>query len=376
MVSAITVRKALQRFSVMLALWTTVACLFAAQWYTYDSVHAHPGPFLVYLRWNIEQWYAWLLLSPFVLKLAARWPIDLSRPWRAAPLHLAVSVLVAFLALLVQSVIGYFLEPQHSSVFGNMPLLLTKDVATGILTYWFLTVLAQTLYFYKENSQRQVRESQLEQQLARTQLQVLQMQLHPHFLFNTLHAIGTLIHEDPDSAEQMLLDLSALLRIFLEQESSQLISLRRELHLVDLYLRIQRIRFRDRLSIRMNVAPSTLNYSVPSLILQPLVENAIVHGIATHPGSDEIEISSREQAGSLLIEIRNSNSILSPRVTLLGDGWGVGLSNTRRRLAQLYNGTAQLLLEAQLPRGVVCSITMPLVAASEAPSAEEALLSL
>jgi two-component system, LytTR family, sensor kinase len=376
MAPIITVRSAARQFALLFVLYSAVGLLFATQWYTYDLTYSHAGPFMNYLRWNIEQWYAWLLLSPLVLLLAAWRPIDPLRPWKTIPLHLVASVVVAFLALLVQSVMGRLLDPQPAPMFSRITLLVTKDLVMGILAYWGLTVLAQTLRYQKENSLRQVRESLLEQQLATTQLQVLQMQLHPHFLFNTLHAIGTLIREDPESAEQMLLDLGELLRVLLEQEASQLISLRRELHLVELYLNIQRIRFRDRLSVRMSIAPQTLDFSVPSLFLQPLVENAVVHGIAVRPGSDEIEILSYEEQGSLRIEIRNANSVLSSKVTAAGDGWGVGLSNTQKRLAQLFNGSARLKLEAQLPHGVVCSVSLPLFAANTAPSTEEALLSL
>jgi two-component system, LytTR family, sensor kinase len=244
----------------------------------------------------------------------------------------------------------------------------------GILTYWGLTALAQTLHFYKENSNRQIRESQLERQLAQAQLKVLQMQLHPHFLFNTLHAIGTLVYEDPKSAEQMLLNLGSLLRVFLEQEAAQKISLRRELHLVDLYLSIQKIRFQDRLTVRSIIDPETLDCAIPSLLLQPLVENAIVHGIAKNPGNDEIEISSSHQRGRLVIKISNANSTLLSEVRPDGGGWGVGLSNTMQRLAQTYDGSAKLSINARAPRGVVCEISLPFAkSASELTAAEELL---
>lgn len=356
----IFLRESVRRFVQLFALWTTVAVLFSVQWYTYDALHAHPSPVMNYLRWNIEQWYTWLLLSPLVLWLATRRPIDPRHPHRALPLHLVASVLFAFLAVFVQSVISLFLEPGSPPVLKSALFILSKDVAMGIGTYWALTGLAQTLHFYKENSARQIRESQLESQLAQAQLQVLQMQLHPHFLFNTLHAIGALIHEDPKSAEQMLLNLSSLLRVFLEQESSKQIALRRELRLIDLYLSIQKIRFRDRLTVRTNIDPMTLDASIPSLILQPLVENAIMHGIARNPGSDEIDISSSRQEGRLIIAITNSNSSLPGDVHSDGTGWGVGLSNTMQRLAQTYNGSAQLMIRARSPRGVVCEISMPL----------------
>lgn len=376
-------KKFARRFAQLFLLWTAVALLFATQWYSFDSLHGHPAPVFAYVRWNMEQWYAWLLISPLVLRLATKRPIDPRHPQRALPLHLLASVLFALLALFVQASISHFLEPGtpslrngFSPILDNVRWLLGKDVAMGIVTYWALTGLAQTLHFYKENSNRQVRESQLERRLAQAQLQVLQMQLHPHFLFNTLHAIGTLIHEDPESAEKMLLDLSSLLRVFLEHESSQQISLRRELHLVDLYLSIQKIRFRDRLTVRTLIDPATLDCSIPSLILQPLVENAIVHGIAKNPGDDTIEIKSSQQAGRLVVEISNSNSSLPGEVRLDGAGWGVGLSNTSQRLTQVYNGSSSLSLRALSPRGVVCSIAIPFEKSASVSSSEEELLAL
>jgi two-component system, LytTR family, sensor kinase len=372
----VSTTKYARRFVQLFALWSTVVVLFALQWYTYDSLHGHPSPVIAYFRWNMEQWYTWLLLSPLVLWLAAKRPIDLRHPQRALLLHFLASVAFAFVAVVVQSVISHFFEPGAPSVLKSMALILSKDVAMGILTYWGLTALAQTLHFYKENNSRQIRESQLEGQLAQAHLKVLQMQLHPHFLFNTLHAIGTLVYEDPKSAEQMLLNLSSLLRVFLEQEASQQISLRRELHLVDLYLSIQKIRFRDRLTVRSVIDPETLDCSIPSLLLQPLVENAIVHGIAKNPGNDEIEISSSHERGGLLIRISNANSTLPSEVRPDGAGWGVGLSNTMQRLAQTYEGAAKLSIKLRSPRGVVCEISVPFAKGAAVLSAEEELLTL
>ena len=381
-----SLRNPVRRFAQFFGMWTAVAMMFALQWYSYDALHGHSGPFLTYVRWNLEQWYAWWLISPLALRLAAKRPIDPQHPLRQLPLHTVVSVLFAVLAVTVQSVLGAFIEPgappfSHFSAFlhtirNNVVLLLGKDVAMGILTYWALTGLAQTLHFYRENSNRQLRESQLESQLAQAHLQVLEMQLHPHFLFNTLHAIGTLIHDDPESAEQMLLNLSALLRVFLEEESSQQISLRRELHLVDLYLSIQRIRFKDRLTVRSTIDPETLDCAIPSLILQPLVENAIVHGIAKNPGDDEVEISSSMRSGRLEIQISNSNSSLPPGLGADEVNWGVGLTNTMQRLRQTYNGSAQLSLRAGSPRGVICEISMPFRIALSSNVQGDALLTL
>src|ERR1700761_7423283 len=145
-------KKYVRRFLQLLALWSAVVVLFALQWYSFDVLHGHPGPFLVYVRWNMEQWYTWLLLSPLVLWLAAKRPIDPRHPQRALLLHLLASVVFAFVAVGVQSVIAHFVEPGVNPILKSMAFILSKDLAMGILTYWGLTALAQTLHFYKENS--------------------------------------------------------------------------------------------------------------------------------------------------------------------------------------------------------------------------------
>jgi sensor histidine kinase YesM len=360
----------------ILLLWTVVATLFAIQWYTYDTFHGQVLPWSHYVRWTVEQWYAWAALTPLVTWLAMKRPILPRRIWASLPLHLVASLIVCLIAIVLQAVLSYFLNAENWPVSRYVGLYLSKDVAINIATYWALTGFAQTMSYYREAGRRELRETQLEKQLAQAQLQVLQMQLHPHFLFNTLHAIGTLIQEDPEAAEQMLLDLSSLLRVFLEGQSSQEITLQRELHLVDLYMGIQQTRFRDRLTVRSHIDSEARDCLVPCLLLQPLVENAIVHGIATNPGQDTVEIAARLEDGLLILEISNHNSVLSRKVTAEGTGFGVGLSNTRQRLAQMYNGSADLSITERAPRGVVCTITVPAVKTSSMLLAEEAILAL
>lgn len=368
-------RKLLPRAVQLFALWTAVVILFALQWYSYDIVHGNPHNLLQALRWSMEQWYPWLILSPAVLWLAAKYPIDPQRPFRWLPLHLIASLVGASSVICMQVFMSHFMEP-GSGLLRILMYILSKDSAIDISTYWAITALAQMLYFSRQISKRQLRETELEKQLAQAQLEVMQMQLHPHFLFNTLHAIGTLIREEPEAAEKMLLNLGSLLRIFLEQNSSRQISLRRELSLVDHYLSIQRVRFRDRLTIVSRIAPETLDASVPSLILQPIVENAIVHGVAKNPGCDLIEISSWLHQSELQIEISNSNSVLPGDVGERGTGWGIGLTNTEQRLAQIYNGAAKLSIRALSPQGVVCRLTMPFTKSTVESQQTEAMLSL
>ena len=188
---------------------------------------------------------------------------------------------------------------------------LAQHFATGLLTYWALFAIHQAIHFHAEKARREVEASRLATELAQSRLLALKSQLQPHFLFNTLHAIITLLDEDKVSAEDMLLRLSDLLRAFLEDYDGQEISLRQELTLIELYLGIQRTRFKDRLTTRIYIAPDTLDCAVPSLILQPIVENAIRHGIGQRVGSDNIEIESRREGDTLCIDVRNRNSTLA-----------------------------------------------------------------
>jgi LytS/YehU family sensor histidine kinase len=233
-----------------------------------------------------------------------------------------------------------------------------QHFATGLLTYWALFAIQQAMAYHEERARRELEASRLNAELAKSRLQALKSQLQPHFLFNTLHAIATLLDEDTLSAEDMLLRLSDLLRAFLEDYDGQEISLRRELVLLDLYLGIQRTRFKDRLTTQIYVSPDTLRGAVPSLILQPIVENAIRHGIGESVGADCIEIESRREGDSLCIDVRNRNSTLESGKST-ASGHGIGLSNTALRLRELYGDDAQVRLEMIWPQGVVCRLRLP-----------------
>ncbi|PTT37676.1 sensor histidine kinase, partial [Stenotrophomonas sp. HMWF022] len=229
--------------------------------------------------------------------------------------------------------------------------------------------IQQALHFQQEKVRREVEASRLATELAQSRLLALKSQLQPHFLFNTLHAIITLLDEDKASAEDMLLRLSELLRAFLEDYDGQEISLRQELELIELYLGIQRTRFKDRLHSRIYVAPELLDGAVPSLILQPLVENALRHGIGRNLGEDNIEIEGRRDGDMLCIEVRNQNSTLQQPGA--PGGHGIGLSNTRLRLRELYGDAAEVRLDLLWPQGVACRVRLPLRMLDDADDAPE-----
>ena len=338
-----------------LGLWTAVVVVFAIQRSMNDALNGTNWAGHVYLRWSMIQWYTWAALAPLVFRLAERYPVQAPLRLRGLGMQLLASVGVTLLSLVIGAFVSTMFEP--SSFRQQLWFFLSMHFATGLFTYWALFAIRQALHFHAEKTRREVEASQLAAELAQSRLLALKSQLQPHFLFNTLHAIVTLLDEDKASAEQMLLRLSDLLRAFLEDYDGQEISLRQELVLIELYLGIQRTRFKDRLTTQIYIAPDTLDCAVPSLILQPLVENAIRHGIGSRVGSDCVEIESRREGDHLCLEVRNRNSTLQPGTT--GQGHGIGLSNTRLRLRELYGDAADVRLDMLWPQGVACRIRLP-----------------
>jgi hypothetical protein len=352
-------------------LWTVVAVVFALQRYLQDDLTGHTWSLFDYLRWSLIQWYTWAALAPQVFRLAATYPIRPPVRLRGLGVQLPLSLGVTLAAQLIGALVSTVTE--GSSLGEQMNQFVGQHVATGLLTYWALFAIQQAMQYHDEKTRRDVEASRLATELAQSRLHALKSQLQPHFLFNTLHAIATLLKEDALSAEDMLLRLSDLLRAFLEDYDGQEISLRRELVLLDLYLGIQQMRFKDRLSTRIYVSPDTLDCAVPSLILQPIVENAIRHGIGERVGVDCIEIESRRDGGTLRIEVRNRNSTLQKDGEAVGKraGHGIGLSNTALRLRELYGDAAHVRLDMIWPEGVVCRIQLPFRVIEEMDDAPE-----
>ncbi|WP_422506303.1 sensor histidine kinase [Stenotrophomonas sp. GZD-301] len=344
------------RLSRYIALWTLVAVVFAVQNSVNSGMPGTDWPLWDLTRWSLIQWYTWAALAPAVFRLAERFPVRGAQRFHGLGAQVVASVCMTFAAMVVGALVSTLFEP--SGFVEQLGYFLEQHFAIGLLTYWTLFAIQQALHFHAEKARRELEASQLATELAQSRLLALKSQLQPHFLFNTLHAIITLLDEDTVSAEDMLLRLSDLLRAFLEDYDGQEIRLRQELDLIELYLGIQRIRFKDRLTTRTYIAPDTLDCAVPSLILQPLVENALRHGIGQRVGSDTIDIETRRDGDALCIEVRNRNSTLSAEPTASA-GHGIGMSNTRLRLRELYGDAADVRLDMIWPEGVVCRIRVP-----------------
>ncbi len=298
---------------------------------------------------NLAYWYVPASLTSPIFRIAHRFPIDSVRWPRALGAH-ALGV-AAFSVLHLACMVGLrfalwprtFLQSYAAAgdFFRFVQRVLLTNLDWALMTYAAIVGLSYALGYYRESQARALKAAQLETSLAEARLKTLEAELHPHFLFNTLHAISSLIHTQPDSADRMISRLSDLLRITFARSGAARVPLQEELEFLQKYLEIEQTRFQDRLTVKFEIDPDTLDAEVPRLILQPLVENAIQHGVAPRSGPGTIRISSRRDGDALRLEVRDNGVGLTggARAKLHG---GVGLSNTRARLECLYGDTHAL----------------------------------
>jgi len=299
-------------------------------------------------------WVVWACFTPFILAAANRWPLGLDMSWRRLLPHIVVSILLAPIPDLVY----LSLVPLWTFVSGQLPAsqLLAQfghhdaqvwGFFMGMLYYWALLVLLTTFRFRGLYADA-------ERQLASSKLDALRSQLRPHFLFNTLNAISVLAQKDPDKTQRMLLRLSSLLRRSLDEEAHE-VPLKQELAFLEDYLDIQRVRFGDKLQVRVDVDPGVMDVRVPVFLLQPLVENSLQHGVSDE-GTSFVALDARRADGMLRLVLEDDGGRAAER----GAREGVGLSNTRARLAQLYGGRASIALSPRDVRGTHVEIRIPL----------------
>lgn len=342
--------------------WSAMVVIEAAQVLLADASHGFVLPLFHYFIWAAFNWYSWALLTPFVLVLARRWPLTRTH-WARRILYpyLPACLILVCVHAAMRGAEGWIYTLNHE-IHAPLPDMVVESVfKEGVWSVIvFAVVLGVTAYqrLRHEVRVRELHEAHLQARLASAELEMLRMQLHPHFLFNTLQAAIALVRDDPAAAEDVLLRLSQLLRIALDEMGTQEVPLARELEFLDLYIGIQRVRFGDRLSFEIHADPAILNRQVPPLLLQPLVENAIRHGIGKHRGEDKVEIFAREERGRLELEVRNCNSIVEEEGEHLLLR-GVGLRNTRARLESLYGRGASLVFQSTGRRGAVARISIP-----------------
>jgi two-component system, LytTR family, sensor kinase len=323
--------------------------------------------------WMVGE-YIWGVLALAVFWLGSRWPLERGSLARRVPLHLAASVVIAAAQLALEAAaylrLGTLPPALGASFWSAWPALLVLGFHSNVLAYW-VVLTVQTGYRYYTRSQAHARTamrlelhaSELRAQLSRAQLSALKMQLQPHFLFNTLNAITVLVRQQSgDRAEEMLARLSDLLRCVLDDVEAQEVPLQRELEHVRLYLAIEQVRFQDRLTVAIDVDPAALDAAVPHMALQPIVENALRHGVGRTSAAVTVHISAALSAGTLEVRVKDDGPGFPAAKS--SEGWGIGLTNTRTRLRQLYGDAATLTFDDGRP-GAVVTIRLPYHPADE-----------
>ena len=352
----------LRQLAFAIACWSGIVLLESSQVFVSDASRGLVLPSTHYLAWAVFNWFALALLTPLIYELGRRYPITGPHwAWRILFPH-AIGCLACMVVQAVCRGIAGWLYTFHHELSASPGALagewVDKRGMLGFIAYWLIVIVAGFAQLREEVRQRELHQAQLETRLASAELEKLRIQIQPHFLFNTLQAAVTLVHEDPHAAEDILLRLSELLRISLDQLDANEIPLARELEFLDLYIGIQRRRFGERLSVEIHADPATLDLQIPPLILQPLVENAIRHGIGKHKGQDRIEIFARQQDQELQIEVWNANSVVDQMSERLFER-GVGLRNTKARLAHLYGPAAAFNFRPLARGGAVAIIVVP-----------------
>jgi two-component system, LytTR family, sensor kinase len=333
----------------VLAGWTVLAIFFAVSSSLTYVVTYQPPRWRLTLVMALTEWYAWAVLTPLVAWLARRYPIRRGFVTKALFVHVPAGLVLAIVKVALTRVLRLPIVP-------SVEYFQISDLSTHYIMYWALVAAVHALTYYRAGREGELRASQLEARLADARLQLLKMQLHPHFLFNTLNAISELVHEEPATADRMIASLSELLRESLDAGADDQVTLARELQLLDRYVDIQRARFGDRLDVRVEVEPEARAALVPILILQPLVENSIRHGLAARVRAEHVQIRAVRRDDRLILEVADDGIGLGP------DGAareGIGLGNARARLQALYGPDQSVDVLDVGGGGVLVRLTMP-----------------
>jgi two-component system, LytTR family, sensor kinase len=358
-----------RRLALLLLVWSIPGLVSTTQVYVQELGTGGLG-FARAAVWQMSSWWAWAALTPLVLHLLERFPLERGVWLRSAPVHLVAALGLAVPHLLVSAIAG---RAAGVAFYQAAPLgelvtrLYARHVHLDVVTYLAVLGAGAAWSYHRRLRDRELAAARLEARLVESELRALEMQLHPHFLFNTLNAIAVLVRkQDAERALATLTGLAELLRMTLSERGQRSVSLGREIELTRRYLEIEQTRLGDRLSISVDAPVDALGAEVPTLVLQPLVENAVRHGVAPRPAGGRVAVAAWRAGDRLRLEVSDDGVGLPDGFSL--DRAGVGLGNVRARLAQMYPGDHVLEIGDRPGGGVVVSIELPFGAAREKAS--------
>lgn len=293
----------------------------------------------------------WAMLTPLIFRVCSHFPLENKNVLPRVLLHFLFSIPFGVAQLLIMDYGEHLLLPWVEGYAPPIPptALLFNFLANNIMFYWGILAVYHAINYFQKYQDREFR-------LVQAQMQALKTQLNPHFLFNTLNAISELVYTSPPVADKTITELSDLLRITLEKDNAQEISLKDEIEFVGKYLNIQQMMLGERLKINVDIAPETFDARVPNMFLQPLVENAVRHGVAPRKSGGKISIST-ERKGEMLIIVVEDDGI--GRISNWQTHSGIGLTNTCARLRHLYGENHQFKIDQCEPNGTKITIAIP-----------------
>jgi len=356
----------LVRYGLIWGVWTIVTFFFASQVYVMSFASKQPMRYGFGRQFlaQASSCYLWALATPFVLWLSSRYCIQRHNWLRRLVFHFffslgLVSVLLTLHFFALMKIMGS--PPTSSAQIGPMRIFgfVYYNLDHSLLIYWLILLMSHAFSYYNSYRKGELKASELRTQLVQSQLEALKMQVHPHFLFNTLHSISALLSKDTEAARRMITRLGDFLRLTLENSGSMEVTLQQEIEFLNGYLEIERIRFQDRLTTDIRVDPEVLDVRVPNLILQPIVENAMRHAIGNST-SGRVEVTAAPRNGVVRIEVKdNGPGIDAEKILESRRGKGVGLANTQARLAGLYGTAARFEMLNNPTGGLVVVLEIP-----------------
>jgi two-component system LytT family sensor kinase len=353
-----------RRTALFFAGWTLVSVIFAAISYAAAiGENNKEFGFVAALRLNLVQFYLWAILSPLLFRFSRRFPIEF-RPLNFRNLLLYFPAVISFAGVhqTIHLAVLWSITPRWRQQFPALIDCYRAYFGFGfyidLIIASLIIIAVHALLYYQNFRASELAQSSLKTQLAQSQLKALKMQLHPHFLFNTLHSISSLVLEDPPKANSMIARLGDFLRLTLDNSDQQLVSLKQETEFLRCYLEIEQVRFGDRLTVAFELEPQTLSAQVPHLILQPVVENAIQHAIAPRATRGHINIEAKRLNSLLRLEVRDNGPGIASNVYLPA-AEGVGLNNVRARLDQIYGSDFRFELMNARDGGLAVVIEIP-----------------
>ena len=352
-------RSRLQLMGYALAWWSGLVLIFA----TRNEISGQPVTGSEAFKAAAARWYVWAVLSYFIILVDKHLPIRHDAVWKRLLVHIPISCVFIAAYTYLNYWACIFLEGPIdwavSSASSPLEVLSRALTRPSNLVYWVILSTHRVLTYEQEKKQQELKTARLEVLFADARLATLRSQLHPHFLFNSLNAISAYIETAPRVAIQMLAQLSDLLRMSLQHHEAQEIPLREEFAFLDKYLGLQKLRFEDRFEIDVRMDAAVAPAMVPTFILQPLVENAILHGIAARNEKGLIEVRAWRDKDDLRISVRDDGPGLPPGWTKQ-NGSGTGLKNSQARIETLYGSTPERLDIRNAPeRGVQVNLCLP-----------------